>query len=922
MRSNWKRLSVILLFLAAFVFALSGCSSSDGSAGATGAAGKDLAAGTVSAAQFSFDDLKNIALDGSIISASTVGDRPVVKFRVINKATGEGIRGLRTFALHIAQLKPAANGSASYWQNYLLNSTGNTIADPVTTFKADGTVNVSGYSVVDNGDGTYVATFGSNIKTVTSVPYDASLVHRVVIGVRSVAVPGNYRTAAGALSPATATAVTPGAYGGPVNPLTNANFPQFTNTNGVNLVYDFTPSATGNGTMLTDSAGVQTFARDIVTKDACNKCHYRIEYGTPPRGNNTSGHFGSRPEIRTCVVCHTPQLGTGGTGNFTTFIHQIHMGEELPIAGAPLGVDVSEMKYAQSMLNCASCHQGTVANSATVTVTRRACGSCHNNVDFATGANHGTIGSARTDDSSCVLCHPVATIAADHVAVVPPNADNRVLNATVIPGTATNLPDNANTNASYVAAAGILPPGANRITYVISSVARNATTGNPSITFKFQKDGTDVVFNTYPAKAEMMDNFVGAPSAYFVWSVPQDGIAAPADYNASANTYIKNIWRGDGKAMTVTTATGVVDALAATAAGTMTGPVNGYYTLTLTGINIPATAKMLTGGIGYSYSLTSAPPLVQTNVSKYPYTPATVASSTTKTLQGGKGGLSVPAPNVWKVATGFTGRRVIVDNAKCNACHGALGVAPTYHSGQRNDAPTCTFCHTVNRTNSGWPVNINYDVHALHGANMRNEPFSWEASAGLKYWTVAYPGVLKNCEMCHVPGFYDFSNGVYTSTTASVVPNLLMTTAASGALTSVGAAASSTAGDTRTIATIKQTKALVTAGTFDALNLAMSPYVVPGTDYGLGFAYNAGTGTVTNNAAATTIVLSPISAACSGCHDSTTAKAHMVANGGTVFGTRAAALASTEQCLVCHGPANNAAFNETVAAIKTVHRWW
>jgi hypothetical protein len=31
-----------------------------------------------------------------------------------------------------------------------------------------------------------------------------------------------------------------------------------------------------------------------------------------------------------------------------------------------------------------------------------------------------------------------------------------------------------------------------------------------------------------------------------------------------------------------------------------------------------------------------------------------------------QGGLSVPPPNVWKVATGFTGRRAIVDNAKCD----------------------------------------------------------------------------------------------------------------------------------------------------------------------------------------------------------------------------------------------------------------
>jgi OmcA/MtrC family decaheme c-type cytochrome len=131
-------------------------------------------------------------------------------------------------------------------------------------------------------------------------------------------------------------------------------------------------------------------------------------------------------------------------------------------------------------------------------------------------------------------------------------------------------------------------------------------------------------------------------------------------------------------------------------------------------------------------------------------------------------------------------------------------------------------------------------------------------------------------------------------------------------LPKVGDAASSTAGDTRLIASVK----VATTGTetFDALNLALSPFVTPGAAYGLGFAWNSNTGLLTNEAAGTTVVLSPISAACSGCHDSATAVAHMKANGGTVFGPRTTALANTEQCLICHGPGKT-------ADIKAVHRW-
>ena len=882
--------------------ALAGCGGSDGAPGATGPAGAtgatgpagpagaDKTTGTVDAAQLTFDDLKNKALSGKVLSVDTSANQPVVSFQVVMKDTNEGVRGLRTFALHIAQQQPAKDGSASYWLNYLADGLPlsadptatalkvNPSADGVSTFNADGTLKAQGYAVTDNGDGTYAVKFGANIKANTKVVYDAKLIHRVVVGVRSVAVPG-------------VVGKTAGAYAGPLNPLTGAVMAQFTNTNGANFAYDFTPAASGPGAVLTDSAGKQTYARDNVTIAACNGCHMKLEYGFP-RGNNTSGHFGSRTDTKTCVMCHTPQ-NTAGGGDFTKFIHKLHMGEELASqevafwssATAAAPVYYNEVKFPQDPRNCVTCHKGSVTDSWKAP-TLKACGACHNAVDFSKGTAGGHVGGVKTDDKTCALCHDAADITVNHVPVLPPDPNN--IFSTPVGG-------NNNTNASYLAAAGVVPPGAAKITYAVSAVTRNATTGNPSITFKLMKDGADVVFNTYSAtgKTELMDGFVGSPSVYFAFSVAQDGIAAPADYNASASTYIKNIWRGDGKDVKGA-------ALAAAAVGTITGPVGGYYTITLTGVNIPATAKMLTGGVGYTYGLGTTMPLTQVNLAAYPYT---ANAATVNSGVGGVGGLSVPAPNVWKVAAGFTGRRLITDTAKCNSCHAALGVKPTFHAGQRNDAQTCTFCHNVNRTNSGWPVNINYDVHAIHNGNsgQRTNKFSWEASAGAKFWEVGYPGQLKNCEGCHIAGMYDYSNTVYTSATASVVPNLLMTTGASG--------------------TMPATVNVITTGNEAMPGAYYSPFVTAGAVYGGTFAFNANTG-VTTPAADTTLVLSPISAACSGCHDSTIARAHMQNNGGTVFGPRTEAKAKTEQCLVCHGPANNAVFNETVPTIKAVHRWW
>jgi hypothetical protein len=81
------------------------------------------------------------------------------------------------------------------------------------------------------------------------------------------------------------------------------------------------------------------------------------------------------------------------------------------------------------------------------------------------------------------------------------------------------------------------------------------------------------------------------------------------------------------------------------------------------------------------------------------------------------------------------------------------------------------------------------------------------------------------------------------------------------------------------------------------------------------------------------LVVSPITSACSACHDTPTAIAHFKANGGVFYGDRyvlggsalgtpvasganfafpTGKLVNTEQCLICHGTG-------AVADIKAVH---
>lgn len=621
-------------------------------------------------------------------------------------------------------------------------------------------------------------------------------------------------------------------------------------------------------------AGAPPQPRELVSQARCNACHAKFKAETTA---SAAFHGGGRVDAGMCNVCHNPGRTSNPLADSSSFIHRIHNGQQVATVNLFHGISAT---YPRDIRACDACHAGAAQGAqAYSNPTTRACQGCHDYVSFTDAAaitcgisgavvlgpdgkplpcNHA--GGVRPD-SSCLLCHgPGASFetAKYHAPVAPPDPNNSWLAG----GT------NPNTNAAFVAAGGHVPPGADVITFDVKSVDAvldTAVTPNvkrPQITFKLKNNGVDVVFQTYVAGSitELMPNFVGSPSVYFAFAVPQDGIPSPSDFNASVSGYLKSLWNG--------AATG-------TGAGTLTGPdAFGHYTVTLTGVQIPSTATLLTGGVGYNLSLSSAPPLVQTNVAGYAYNPTTR-----------QGGLSVPSPNVWRVATGFTGRRAIVDNAKCQSCHGTLGVSPTFHAGQRNDGPTCSFCHNPNRTSAGWSASSKFFIHAIHAGRKRTVPFTWHAAAaGPGYDEVEFPGTLNTCTTCHVPNTYDFTSAANLAAVAGM--------------------------ELTTVAT----------GTYNANPLlnstyyTISPYVVADgvTSYGSGFSFNAATA-VTTEAAGSNLVISPVTAACASCHDSTIAINHMRSSGGQFYATRSSVLAlgaSQEQCLLCHGPGRTAAIGE------------
>ncbi len=108
--------------------------------------------------------------------------------------------------------------------------------------------------------------------------------------------------------------------------------------------------------------------------------------------------------MRLCVLCHQPQHTLSETGesfDLKVMIHRIHRGENLPSvkAGKPFVLtgtnDYSTVAFPQDIRNCYYCHEGTDPAKKPVQAANwysypssKACGSCHDDVNFTTGAGH------------------------------------------------------------------------------------------------------------------------------------------------------------------------------------------------------------------------------------------------------------------------------------------------------------------------------------------------------------------------------------------------------------------------------------------------------------------------------------------------------------------------------------------------------
>ena len=149
-------------------------------------------------------------------------------------------------------------------------------------------------------------------------------------------------------------------------------------------------------------------ARDV----SCQQCHDAQTFGL---------HGGSRRDVKLCVLCHQPQTSdpdTGETMDFKVMLHKIHAGSELSKPYIIYGNSQSVHDYSGivfptltgGLRNCDKCHEGTTSTNGatqshlyTTAPSRAACGSCHDTIDWTTGANHPA--GPQTDDKACSSCH-------------------------------------------------------------------------------------------------------------------------------------------------------------------------------------------------------------------------------------------------------------------------------------------------------------------------------------------------------------------------------------------------------------------------------------------------------------------------------------------------------------------------------------
>ena len=615
----------------------------------------------------------------------TISSPPAVDFTVRDEY-GQGVAGLTTANLQftIAKLIPGENGEPSRWQSYINRLEKAGAAGPGTEDKVQATSDRNG-TLVPHGNGRYTYTFATDITNVTSplaIPYEPALTHRVVLQIS-----------------------------GGTLPVTNA-------------VYTWQPSSGATNGIVT---------REIVKTDSCNECH-----------GNLAMHGGGRVDTRYCVTCHNPgstDANSGNTIDFKVMVHKLHRGANLPsvVAGGEYAIyghnnrkfDFSDVVFPQDVRNCTKCHDEADADTpqAGNWMTQpsiEACGSCHDNVDFAQGVPGGHPGGVVTDNSQCTLCHTEGGWA------------KGVAEAHAIP------------EETWAA----------RYRYNILSVENTAPGEKPVITFSVTDptngdaaydilDPNDKVF-----ASSALGFVIGWDTADYTNAGSSSNPARPLSFSR-AQVFANSVDNGDGT-FTFTAPT----AIPAEATGTAVVSLQGYLAGDFDG----------DGVYGESAANVSVRPAVNERVpvtSVVAYSPVTDVSA-----QPRRQVVAIEKCNQCHQRLSLHGGNRTNEPQLCVVCHNPNNTDKLMRDIALADP------NKPDPTDGKAEESIDFKrmIHAIHSANATRSNGTALREKGLEifghngskfdFGDVKFPGKVQNCETCHLPGTYEvpLPAGVLAST--------------------------------------------------------------------------------------------------------------------------------------------------------------
>jgi OmcA/MtrC family decaheme c-type cytochrome len=509
-----------------------------------------------------------------------------------------------------------------------------------------------------------------------------------------------------------------------------------------NAIFDFVPS------------GAPVVAvRDFVRTANCNGCHDPLE-----------AHGGSRRDVRLCITCHsseitdfatgvtTPQIDpdTGNGIGFPELIHKIHRGENLPSveAGTPYQIigfrqsvlDFSHVVFPQDIRNCETCHQGSVQSDAFMTrPSRQACGSCHDDVNFASGENHG--GGPQANDGSCSACHLPST---GH------EFDLSVEGSHTIPAHSTQAPG---------------------VRFEIVSV-QSAETGlpvvapgeHPLVTFRITTATGEVI---PPSAMNALSLTLGGSTIeYSARDYDNDGVLVPGDpsspWTPGAETFKAEspLRASEGPDASGAFTYTFKSALPLNATGTYVIGIEGYKCVTIAGASQRSGGTNCSGTRDANGNGREDPGEVfdeirdvgQNQVFSFAVTDAAPVS-----------------------------RRAPVTTAQCSVCHGVFSKDFSVHGGIRNSTLYCPVCHNpsndtlsrqlppVGEPARTSPIDFKIMIHKIHRGESLTTPyvlygrpsgtFPNQTENPLDFSEVLFPGDLRDCEACHLPESYVLAPG-------------------------------------------------------------------------------------------------------------------------------------------------------------------